>query len=196
MSVKNKSIFFIFIVLVIILTFNPRMIYNSYKTILGRTVLIGLIIFLAMNNISLALIVSFIIILVLNNYGNFVEGFDKIIGEDNIPDTGKLQVLTKDLTSQISTSKQPNKIGSKVAAKISELKQAKQQGVSPNSSTSEGGIDTTSLQDSVKSVPANSIPVNQKDFRSEDVKPFSQSMLTNDSSLTEGFCPCAASLVF
>jgi hypothetical protein len=185
MSVKNKSIFFIFIILVIILTFNPRMIYNFYKTILGRTVLIGLIVFLAMNNISLALIVSFIIILVLNNYGNFVEGFDNIetpdtIGEENVPITGKQVVYTK---------------GAKVAAakkKISELKQAN----ISSTSSSKDGIDTTSLQESVKSVPANSIPVNPKDFRSEDVKPFSQSMLTNDSSLTEGFCPCAAALVF
>jgi hypothetical protein len=185
MSVKNKSIFFIFIILVIILTFNPRMIYNFYKTILGRTVLIGLIIFLAMNNISLALIVSFIIILVLNNYGNFVEGFDNIetpdtIGEENVPITGKKVVYTKGAT--VAAAKK----------KISELKQANISSTTP----SKDGIDTTSLQESVKSVPANSIPVNPKDFRSEDVKPFSQSMLTNDSSLTEGFCPCASALVF
>jgi hypothetical protein len=188
MSVKNKSIFFIFIILVIILTFNPRMIYNFYKTILGRTVLIGLIIFLAMNNISLALIVSFIIILVLNNYGNFVEGFDNIetpdtIGEENVPITGKQVVYTKGAT--VAAAKK----------KISELKQLKQANIS-STTPSKDGIDTTSLQESVKSVPANSIPVNPKDFRSEDVKPFSQSMLTNDSSLTEGFCPCAAALVF
>lgn len=187
MSVKNKSIFFIFIILVIILTFNPRMIYNFYKTILGRTVLIGLIIFLAINNISLALIVSFIIILVLNNYCNFVEGFDNIetpdtIGEENVPITGKQVVYTKGAAKK----------------KISELKQLKQADIPimPSTSSSKDGIDTTSLQESVKSVPANSIPVNPKDFRSEDVKPFSQSMLTNDSSLTEGFCPCAAALVF
>jgi len=193
MSVKNKSIFFIFIILVIILTFNPRMIYNFYKTILGRTVLIGLIIFLAMNNISLALIVSFIIILVLNNYGNFVEGFDNIetpdtIGEENVPITGKQVVYTKGATVAAAKKK---------ISELKQLKQLKQANIPSTSSTpSKDGIDTTSLQESVKSVPANSIPVNPKDFRSEDVKPFSQSMLTNDSSLTEGFCPCAAALVF
>ena len=148
-----------------------------------------------MNNISLALIVSFTIILVLNNYTTFVEGFDNIqtpytVGEENVPITGKQVVLTK------------------AAAKISELKKAKEQGIlntstttdsnttDSNTTTSSPGIDTTSLHESVKSVAANSIPVNPKDFRSEDVKPFSQSMLTNDSSLTEGFCPCAAALVF
>ena len=195
MSVKNKSIFSIFIGLVIILAINPRMIYNFYNTILGRLILIGIIIFFAMNNISLALIVSFTIILVLNNYTTFVEGFDNIqtpytVGEENVPITGKQVVLTK------------------AAAKISELKKAKEQGIlntstttdsnttDSNTTTSSPGIDTTSLHESVKSVAANSIPVNPKDFRSEDVKPFSQSMLTNDSSLTEGFCPCAAALVF
>jgi hypothetical protein len=29
---------------------------------------------------------------------------------------------------------------------------------------------------------------------SENVKPHSTSMLSNDSNLTEGFCPCAAAL--
>ena len=191
MSVKHKSIFFIFILLVIILVFNPRLIHNFYKTILGRTVLIGLIIFLAMNNISLALIVSFIIILVLNNYGNFVEGFETpyTVGEENVPITGKQIVLSKAAAAAA-------KINEKKDAKISDLKNAKEQGVLNSSTSNNSGIDTTALQESVKSVAANSIPVSPKDFRSEDVKPFSQSMLTNDASLTEGFCPCAAALVF
>ena len=58
-------------------------------------------------------------------------------------------------------------------------------------------MDKEDIKNAIQSIPANSIPVDKNTFNSSDnVQPSTSSMLTNKASLTEGFCPCAASLVF
>ena len=53
MSVKTKSIGALFVALVIILAVNPKVINNIYGTILGRLFLVCVVIFFAMNNVTL-----------------------------------------------------------------------------------------------------------------------------------------------
>lgn len=197
MSVKTNSIVVLFFTLVLILGFKPNFIYNINNSILGRLFLICLIIFFAMNNITLALLTVFIIIIFLNRYDSLVEGMDiqtpDTVGEENIPITGSQQVLTKDAVKQ------------KIQDRISDLK-AKAQGTDSstnvsntnvsNTTDSNTGMDKEEIKNAIQSIPANSIPIDKSSFKSADnVLPSSPSMLTNKSSLTEGFCPCAANLV-
>ena len=74
MSIKIQSIVALFIALVIILAINPTIVHNMYGSILGRLFLILIVIFFAINNITLGLLIVLTIITALNQYGSFVEG--------------------------------------------------------------------------------------------------------------------------
>jgi hypothetical protein len=76
MSVKTKSIGALFVVLAIILVVNPRMVNNVYETILGRLFLIGVVIFFAMNNVTLGLLAALAIIVASNQFSFLVEGME------------------------------------------------------------------------------------------------------------------------
>lgn len=87
MSIKTQSIWALFAVLVIILAIHPRIINNIYGSILGRLLLVGMVVFFAMNNTVLGLLVALSIITAMNQFGSFVEGM-----ENN--NTDKQTVLT------------------------------------------------------------------------------------------------------
>jgi hypothetical protein len=190
MSVKTYSIVALFFTLVIILAIKPRFINIINSSILGRLFLICLLIFFAMNNITLALLTLFIIIILLNNNDSFVEGMENIqttdtIGEENVPITGRQKVLTKDAVKE------------NIKDRISDLKAKAQQNNSTTDSTPTTGLDKEDIKNAIQSIPANSIPVDKNSFNSGDnVQPSTSSILTNKGTLTEGFCPCAASVVF
>jgi hypothetical protein len=166
---RMQSIFGLFILLVVILALCPKMINNAYNTLLGRVVLIGLVIFFAMNNLTLGLLIALILILISNMY--FVEGMDlmgdtgssAIVGDDTATSTtattpgSKIQVLAG--VAANSSTGAPALDGSR----ISQLK-AKAQNAQA------GGVDKNTIADSLASVPSNSIPL-QKPSSSENVLP-------------------------
>lgn len=58
------------------------------------------------------------------------------------------------------------------------------------------GIDISSIEDSIRSKQSQSIPVDKAvSSSSENVNPFTSGMLTNETTLTEGFCPCATCVI-
>jgi len=196
MSMKTNSIVALFVVLSIILAIKPRFINDIYNSILGRIVLIAVIIFLAMNNVTLGLLVVLVLIVILNVYGTFTEGMENIqtpdtvgqivtsvdgitIGEENVPQTGGIQVLTKDAVN---------------AKKLSELKAQAASGITSTSTSTDEGVDQTDITAVIRPKPSNSIAVDKSTLQSPEVSAFTPSMVTNSSSLTEGFCPCAASV--
>jgi hypothetical protein len=65
---------FLFTMLVVVLIVSPRSINNMYNNILGRVGLIALIIFFAIHNVTLGLLVALCIIVASNMY--MFEGFD------------------------------------------------------------------------------------------------------------------------
>ena len=76
MSIKIQSIGALFVALVIILAINPTIVHNMYGSILGRLFLVSIVIFFAINNITLGLLIVLTIITALNQYGSFVEGME------------------------------------------------------------------------------------------------------------------------
>jgi len=177
---KTKAIFGLFVALIIILALNPRILNNIYSTILGRLALIGIVIFFSMNNVILGLLVALAIITASNQFGSFVEGsfvegmdtMAQTIGEDNTPITGQQVVLTKTALPADS-----------VKQKISELK------ASTNAST---GVDKETIRNSIMPKDSKTIKLDPNMMKNDDVNAYDQSMLTNTSSMTEGFCPYAA----
>lgn len=162
---KSKVITALFIALIIILVVNPKIVNNIYSSILGRVVLIIGVVFLASNNLTFGLLVVLAIISALNQFGPITEGMETI-GEDNVVSTGEQKVLTKDA----------------VKRKISEIK----------AEAEADGIDKEDIKNAIMSKDSNVLPVDPNSKSSEEVNAFKQSMLTNKSSLTEGFCPCAS----
>jgi hypothetical protein len=190
---ETKCVIAMFVALLIILAVNPRMINNIYSTILGRLVLIGVVIFLAMNNLVLGLLVALAIISSINQFGSFVEGMDTMaapvtIGEDNVPITGQQIVLTKSATADVDAAKQ----------KISDLKARAASGnlnanMNTNANANSNGIDKEAIRNTIMAKNSKTIQLDANVMKNEDVNAYNPSMLTNTSSMTEGFCPCAAS---
>jgi hypothetical protein len=73
-----ESLFFIFI---IILAIFPKPVHYLYKTMLGRLVLLSIVIYFTVNNMTLGLLMALVIIAASNQLNPFIEGMT--IGDDN-----------------------------------------------------------------------------------------------------------------
>ena len=195
MSIKTNCIISLFAGLAIILAINPKVINNVYNNVFGRIVLLAVIIFLSMNNVTLGLLVALVLIIVLNEYSAFAEGMENIstpdttnsltVGEENVPQTGAIKVLTKDAANKETTNMSTNK-------KISELKEQAAMGqvATPGQATTmpvSAGVDKTDIATAIMSKPSNSIPIDKAALQNSEVNANS-----SGSTLTEGFSAYAA----
>jgi hypothetical protein len=174
MSIKIQSIGALFVALVIILAINPTIVHNMYGSILGRLFLVSIVIFFAINNITLGLLIVLTIITALNQYGSFVEGFEKekestsavTIGEDNTNVTGVKQVLT-------------------------DTSSGSQTGVPTNSSSETQnetvGIDKITAATTIMSKDSKNIRIDPNMNSSAEVNAASSGMLNAGSATLEGF---------
>jgi hypothetical protein len=162
---KIKSMGAIFIVLIGILAINPKVIHDMYSSLLGRICLVGIVIFFAMNNTTLGLLVALAIIAVSNQFTPFVEGMETqatTVGEDNTSTNGQT-VLTN---SAVESAKKT----------INDLKQEINNGTN--------GIDKEDIKAAIMSKNSKTIPVSENMTSSTEVSPSISSMLT-PSSLEE-----------
>lgn len=167
---KKHGILGLFLLLVIVLILKPRVLFNLHNNILGRVVLIAVVLFFTMFNVTLGLLTALCLIIASNMF--FMEGLDNLngeqsgltIGEDNIPSTGKVSVETK---AKVRANAKAKVEDSDVT--ISDLQEQAQ----------EQGVDRTSIRDSIESKSSKSIPVDKSVFKSEEV-------VANDTT-TEAF---------
>jgi hypothetical protein len=161
----------LFLLLAIILMIKPRVFFNLYNNILGRVVLIGVIIFFTVCNVTLGLLMVLCLIIVSNMF--FMEGMDSMIqpgltiGDDTITDDSKITITTGVKKRGISGD------GTKISEIQEKAKEAK-----------EYGIDLQSVQESIQSKSSKSLPVDKTTFRSDHVNP---SETTSTTTGTEGF---------
>lgn len=106
MNAKTKGIAALFVLLMLVLILRPYSVNNMYSSVLGRIILIMVVIFFAMNNATLGLLVALAIISASNQFGSFVEGMTNeekmqtpgTIGDDtgknSIPNKGAIDVVT------------------------------------------------------------------------------------------------------
>ena len=178
---KMRGVLGLFIGLIIILLINPSMIYNIYNTILGKIILLAILIFVTMNNVTLGLLVALLIIVASREFGSVVEGMDnadsdiltpKTIGVDadttSVAPEDKINVVTADANKEL-------------------IKRKVQQ--SENDSSS-GGIDVVDSSLNVRATDSNSLPT-PKSASTENVAPATEGTLT--TTMTEGFCSMCAS---
>ena len=170
MSIKSQSIGALFVALVIILAVNPKIVNNIYSSLLGRLFLICIVIFLAMNNTTLGLLVALAIIAATNQFGSFVEGMENAtpttIGEENVENSGSQTVLTN---SAVDSAKK----------KISDLKQSIADGTN--------GIDKEDIKSAIMAKDSNQIPVDPNMNTSTEVSASSTAMINPSNSTLENF---------
>lgn len=170
MSFKSQSIGALFLALVIILAVNPKMVNNIYSSILGRVFLICVVIFMAMNNSTLGLLVALTIIAASNQYGSFVEGMENgtpaTIGEDNIESSGTQTVLTKEAAEAAKK-------------RISDIKQDIANGTT--------GVDKEDIKAAIMAKDSSQIPVDPNMNSSSEVSASSTGMLNPSNSTLENF---------
>jgi hypothetical protein len=170
MSIKIQSIGALFVALVIILAINPTIVHNMYSSVLGRLFLILIVIFFAINNITLGLLIVLTIITALNQYGSFVEGMLPLVegmevgtpvtvGEDNTNVTGVQKVLTEKSVSELKKKKSDEIIG----------------------------IDKEDMKMTMMAKNSNEIPLDPKMNKSDEVNAASSGMLNSASAKLEGF---------
>jgi hypothetical protein len=175
---KNNGILGLFLILVVAMILNPKVLFNLYNNILGRIVLIGMVLFFTMFNVTLGLFGALCLIIASNMFltegldnlteglDNLTEGLDNLtVGEDNIPSSGRVSVETKE---KVRSNAETKAAGSDLT--IGDL-QAQSQA---------GGIDKESIHNSIQSMSSKSIPTDKSNFRSEEVSP-------SESTTTEPF---------
>ena len=164
---KTKTIGALFVALVAILAVNPKIVNNIYHSILGRFLLVSIVIFFSMNNVTLGLLLALVIIASLNQFGSFVEGMtNETIGEENNKKNGSQKVLTASATDAAKK-------------KISDLKQEISDGTV--------GIDKETIKQSIMSKDSKQIPVDSNMNNSSEVNASSSGMLNSNSAKLEGF---------
>ena len=171
---KKYGIVSLFLLLVVVLILKPRVLFNLYRNILGRVVLIGVVLFFTMFNVTLGLLAALCLIIASNMF--FMEGFDNVtIGDDNADgsssDGAAVSVETKDKVKANAT---------KDGSKLSEL-QAQAQAKGEESE--EEGVDKLSVHDSIQSKSSKTIPFDKSNFSSDEVRP-SESTSTTTSTET------------
>jgi hypothetical protein len=174
MSITTKTMGALFAALAIILAVSPRYIYNIYSTILGRILLIGIVVFFSMNNITLGLLAALAIIAASNQFGSFSQGsiFEGMengttIGEDNVAQKGTQPVLTDEAVKKVTDT---------ITQKISELK---------DKDKDVPGVDIESIKTAIMSKESKSIPIDLNAMKSDEVSASASGMLK--SSSLEGF---------
>ena len=102
----------LFFVLLLILFISPRFIKNLYSSIIGRVILIIIVLFFAMNNITLGLLTALIIIIASNMF--LLEGLDNMetntstdASTENSTDTSKEKEKENEKENDSSTPGTP-----------------------------------------------------------------------------------------
>jgi len=171
---EKHGILGLFLLLVIALILKPRVLFNLHNNILGRVVLIGLVLFFTMFNVTLGLLTALCLIIASNMF--FTEGMNNLsgltVGDDNVDgslnDGSTVSVETKD---KARANVKARAIASgKDGAKISELQEQAQ----------EQGVDRSSIHESIQAKNPKNIPVDKSVFRSEEVS-------ASDPTTTEPF---------
>ena len=147
---KIQVLIGLFVLIVVVLVLDPRVINDIHKTILGRIMLIGLVIFFTTHNTTLGLLVALCLIIAINMF--FMEGIDETLSIPDVTATtiGEDNVTTDSTMQQIKIS-----TGKKDEANID----------------NEDGVDKQTAHESIQPVESAAIPIDKSEFSSTDVAP-------------------------
>jgi hypothetical protein len=192
---KMHGLGLLFTMLVVILIVSPRSINNMYNNILGRVGLIALIIFFAMHNVTLGLLVALCIIVASNMY--MFEGFDNAsigTGENIDPSligSGQNIVNLKQELQQAQASTSTTDTSTTAAPATTSTATTTTATTPTTITTSTGGVDRQSVQQAIQSKSSNTIPVNKGMFKSkyDEVAPSTSTSTTTQEAFSSMWAP-------
>jgi hypothetical protein len=111
MKFNQETMEILFFIFIIILAVFPKQVHHFYKSMLGRLVLISIVVYFTVNNMTLGLLMALVIIAASNQFNPFIEGMTspKTVGEDNEEKEEKKGVSKEDIKIAV-TSKASNSI--------------------------------------------------------------------------------------
>lgn len=170
MHLFSKKMNIAFILVSIISLLNSAMIYNLNKFFIGKMMILIIIIFFAINDINLGLLLTFIYIIILEKYnGLIIEGMEEQ-RIDTIDTIGELPKERNKPLISINTNINEN-ANTNANTNASENKLDKQKDKLYVLTTDEKynmGIDIQDIKDSISSKDSNSLPLSKDVFKSGD----------------------------
>lgn len=152
---KTFGILGLFLLLVIILIINPLVIHNTYNNILGRIILIGIVVFLSMNNVTLGLLAALCLIIASNMFfiqESFVEGMGEAT-DANI--SQQIHIISNALKKAKESKTTMNE---KTISELLAESQAQ-------------GVDRQSIEESIKAISSKTLPIDTTSGSSDNVSP-------------------------
>jgi hypothetical protein len=154
---KMHGLGFLFIMLIVVLIVSPRSLNNLYNNTLGRVALIALIIFFAMNNVTLGLLAALCVIIASNMYmfeglENMTEDQKNNLKDKAIDKKGTMSTTTTDSTTPTTTTSTTDS-------------------TTTDSTTTGTGVDKEAIKDAIQAKASNTIQVAKADFSSTEVAP-------------------------
>jgi len=143
----------LFVFLVLVLFVRPTLLSNLYASLLGRVILILVVLFFAMNNVTLGLFTALVII-IASNMGLY-EGLDNM-------DNTSSDTVADNIASKVSSIKE------KVQAKMNE----------PSVEEDADGVDLETVKTSIQPKSSSTLPVSPPSS-SEQVSPASTEPFTS-----------------
>lgn len=171
----NNHIIGLIIVLVIILGLNPHHFMRLYDSIMGRIIIIGTIVLLVSNNMTLGVLAALGFIIILDKYGKITEGLDddsikppQTIGDDSssVPNKNATKILTRDATNK---DENIDKLKTKVA---------------DGETSGNVSAKMVDMAETLNAVDSNKFPVDKNTSSSVETEAYSSEMLNGG---TEGF---------
>jgi hypothetical protein len=180
---KKCGIGCLFLLLVITLILKPRVLFNLHRNILGRVVLVGVVLFFTMFNVTLGLLAALCLIIASNMF--FMEGFDNVtIGDDNVDgslnDGTTVPVETRDKEK----AKEKLMASGKDGSKLSEIQAQAETKAQDGEYSEDQGVDRPSIHESIQPKSSKAMPVDKSRFSSDEVSP---SESTSSTTSTETF---------
>jgi type IV secretory pathway TrbL component len=161
---KTHGLLVLFTVLILVLVINPSFIKNMYSSILGRILLVFIVLFFAMNNMTLGLLVAMIFIVFSNllyaNENTYTkEGLDNMdTTTPAAPSAGAAAVAATPTTAAPAAMATPSTMATTDKKKV--------QPAIPGASN----IDLETIKNSIQSKPSSSLPT-ATPGSSDDVTP-------------------------
>ena len=155
---KMHGLGFLFIMLIVVLIVSPRSLNNLYNNTLGRVALIALIIFFAMNNVTLGLLAALCVIIASNMY--MFEGMENMTEDEKNKLKDKVTTITT--TIPTSTTTPPSTTTPSTTTPST---------TTATSTTTGTGVDKEAIKDAIQAKASNAIQVAKSDFASTEVEP-------------------------
>jgi hypothetical protein len=179
---KNSAIFTgLFILMILAFTIDPDLIYNFQNNVLGKGIVVLILLYLTMNNVTLGLLFTLTIILILSRMDRpIIEGFKKKkVQKKSVQKKKKLLKMKKKrrVKRRVKMPKKQIEDEDEDEDNDDNENAQTQQQVNNNVNLNEddddeNGVDLIALEETFRVRNPSTIPISREQFRVRELAPF------------------------